>query len=101
MSQAVSLGKRPHIIVASPGRLLDHLHNTKGFSLRWSCTAALTTSCIRSIKYLVLDEADKLLSMDFQVAIDKILEVCYSVCRHSQHNRCVLRSATPTCSLQP
>jgi len=51
------------VIVASPGRILDHLHNTKGFSLR-------------TIKFLVLDEADKLLSMDFQVAIDKLLEVC-------------------------
>ncbi|XP_074561792.1 uncharacterized protein LOC141818121, partial [Curcuma longa] len=32
--QAISLGKRPHIVVGTPGRLLDHLTNTKGFSLR-------------------------------------------------------------------
>jgi ATP-dependent RNA helicase DDX47/RRP3 len=38
--QAVSLAKRPHIVVATPGRLLWHLENTKGFSLR-------------SLKYLV------------------------------------------------
>ncbi len=34
MSQSVALAKRPHIVVATPGRLQDHLENTKGFSLR-------------------------------------------------------------------
>jgi len=33
-TQAIALAKRPHIIVATPGRLMDHLENTKGFSLR-------------------------------------------------------------------
>ncbi|KAH8117365.1 DEAD-domain-containing protein [Phellopilus nigrolimitatus] len=60
--QAVALAKRPHIIVATPGRLNDHLENTKGFSLR-------------GIKFLVLDEADRLLDMDFGPIIDKILKV--------------------------
>jgi ATP-dependent RNA helicase DDX47/RRP3 len=32
--QAIALSKRPHVIVATPGRLMDHLENTKGFSLR-------------------------------------------------------------------
>ncbi|WOK94749.1 DEAD-box ATP-dependent RNA helicase 10 [Canna indica] len=60
--QAISLGKRPHIVVGTPGRLLDHLTNTKGFSLR-------------TIKYLVLDEADRLLNLEFEKAIDDILKV--------------------------
>ena len=34
MTQAIALSKKPHVIVASPGRLLDHLESTKGFSLR-------------------------------------------------------------------
>ena len=34
VEQAVALAKRPHIVVATPGRLNDHLENTKGFSLR-------------------------------------------------------------------
>ncbi|KAF5957419.1 hypothetical protein HYC85_004644 [Camellia sinensis] len=48
--------------VATPGRLLDHLSNTKGFSLR-------------TLKFLVLDEADRLLNEDFEKAIDELLSV--------------------------
>jgi ATP-dependent RNA helicase DDX47/RRP3 len=62
VSQAISIGKKPHIVVATPGRLLDHLENTKGFSLR-------------ALKYLVMDEADKLLDLDFGPILDKILKV--------------------------
>ncbi|KAJ3566680.1 hypothetical protein NP233_g6847 [Leucocoprinus birnbaumii] len=61
-TQAIALAKRPHIVVATPGRLMDHLEKTKGFSLR-------------NIKFLVLDEADRLLDMDFGPSIDKILKV--------------------------
>jgi ATP-dependent RNA helicase DDX47/RRP3 len=60
--QAIALGKKPHIVVATPGRLLDHLENTKGFSLR-------------ALKYLVMDEADRLLDLDFGPILDKILKV--------------------------
>ncbi|KAI9709721.1 MAG: ribosomal RNA processing protein [Bogoriella megaspora] len=60
--QSIALGKKPHIIVATPGRLLDHLENTKGFSLR-------------TLKYLVMDEADRLLDLDFGPILDKILKV--------------------------
>ncbi|VDO98396.1 unnamed protein product [Soboliphyme baturini] len=41
MTQAMCLGKKPHIIIATPGRLVDHLEHTKGFNLK-------------SVKYLVL-----------------------------------------------
>jgi len=34
MSQSIAISKRPHILVATPGRLMDHLENTKGFSLK-------------------------------------------------------------------
>ncbi|KAH8963448.1 hypothetical protein BDL97_04G011300 [Sphagnum fallax] len=62
MAQSIALARRPHIVVGTPGRLVDHLTNTKGFSLR-------------TIKYLVLDEADRLLNMDFEQEIDEILKV--------------------------
>lgn len=29
MDQALHLGKRPHIVVGTPGRVVDHLSNTK------------------------------------------------------------------------
>lgn len=60
MAQAVALGKKPHVIVATPGRLVDHLENTKGFTLRYA-------------RYLVLDEADRLLTMDFEKELDKVV----------------------------
>ena len=61
MSQAISLAKKPHVIVATPGRLVDHLANTKGFNLK-------------KLKYLIFDEADKLLNMDFEIQINQILD---------------------------
>ena len=29
MQQAIALGRRPHVIVGTPGRVVDHLSNTK------------------------------------------------------------------------
>ncbi|KAL1971237.1 hypothetical protein VTN77DRAFT_189 [Rasamsonia byssochlamydoides] len=79
--QAIALGKKPHIIVATPGRLLDHLENTKGFSLR-------------TLKYLVMDEADRLLDMDFGPILDKILKVL------PRERRTYLFSATMTSKVE-
>ncbi|KAG8436386.1 hypothetical protein GDO86_007476 [Hymenochirus boettgeri] len=62
MSQAMALAKKPHVVIATPGRLIDHLENTKGFNLR-------------ALKYLVMDEADRILNMDFETEVDKILKV--------------------------
>ena len=53
MTQSLMLAKKPHVVVATPGRLVDHLENTKGFNLR-------------SLRYLVMDEADRILNMDFE-----------------------------------
>jgi ATP-dependent RNA helicase DDX47/RRP3 len=55
--------KKSKIVVfsATPGRLVDHLENTKGFNLR-------------ALKHLVMDEADRILNMDFEVELDKILK---------------------------
>ena len=57
MTQSLALAKRPHIVIATPGRLVDHLENTKGFNLR-------------NLKYLVMDEADRILNMDFEEEVN-------------------------------
>lgn len=61
VTQACELSKRPHVIVGTPGRIKDHLTNTKGFKLI-------------KLHSLVLDEADKMLDMDYATEIDAILE---------------------------
>jgi len=58
--QAASLEHGAHIIVGTPGRLQDHL--SRG-SLN-----------LDHVKVLVLDEADRMLEMGFQDAIDSIIE---------------------------
>ncbi|PKU78888.1 DEAD-box ATP-dependent RNA helicase 31 [Dendrobium catenatum] len=50
------------ILVATPGRLRDHMENTPGF-----------TSKLSGVKVLVLDEADRLLDMGFRKDIEKIV----------------------------
>ena len=77
MTQSLMLAKKPHIIIATPGRLVDHLENTKGFTLR-------------TLKYLVMDEADRILNMDFEQEVDKILKVI------PRERRTYLYSATMT-----
>ncbi|KAH9581976.1 Helicase [Trypanosoma melophagium] len=75
VDQACELSKRPHVVVGTPGRIKDHLSNTKGFQLV-------------KLHALVLDEADKMLDMDYEKEIDAILE-------HLPHNRqTLLFSAT-------
>lgn len=77
MAQSIVLSRKPHIIVATPGRLVDHLENTKGFSLK-------------RLQWLVLDEADRLLNMDFGPELDKILKAI------PRERRTMLFSATMT-----
>ena len=57
--QAASLEKGVHIVVATPGRLLDHLSRQ--------------TLNLKSIKMLVLDEADRMLDMGFNEAMTSII----------------------------
>ncbi len=59
-AQVRGLRQRPEILVATPGRLLDHM---------WNGTILLS-----SIKMLVLDEADRKLDMGFAPQINQILD---------------------------
>ncbi|HEY4516730.1 MAG TPA: DEAD/DEAH box helicase [Candidatus Paceibacterota bacterium] len=57
--QIRALGRDPHIIIATPGRLLDHL--------------AQGTIRLGKVSILVLDEADRMLDMGFWPQVKKIL----------------------------
>lgn len=59
--QLKQLRSNPHILVATPGRLIDHLDQK--------------TVNLNEVKILVLDEADRMLDMGFAPQIKRILQV--------------------------
>ncbi|KAI8376703.1 P-loop containing nucleoside triphosphate hydrolase protein [Choanephora cucurbitarum] len=61
MTQALELSKRPHIIIATPGRLRDHIRSSSG------------AVDLRRCKFLVMDEADRMLSETFVPELEVIL----------------------------
>uniref|UniRef100_G1MZI5 RNA helicase n=1 Tax=Meleagris gallopavo TaxID=9103 RepID=G1MZI5_MELGA len=64
VAQALELSRKPHVVIATPGRLADHLRSSNTFSLK-------------KLKFLVLDEADRLLEQgcaDFTADLEVILE---------------------------
>ncbi len=58
--QILALKRKPQIIVATPGRLMDHMRRK--------------TIRLDHLKTLVLDEADEMLDMGFREDIDEILQ---------------------------
>ncbi|ONK71161.1 uncharacterized protein A4U43_C04F5420 [Asparagus officinalis] len=64
------------ILVATPGRLMDHINTTKGFSLKHLC-------------YLVVDETDRLLRESYQSWLQTVLEI-----RHSNDEALSTRAIT-------
>ena len=48
LAQGRELNQKPHVVIATPGRLADLIESQNDFSLK-------------QVKYLVLDEADRLL----------------------------------------
>ena len=62
LKQKEELLSNPDIVVATPGRLLDHVRQ-KSIDLS-------------EVRYLVLDEADRMLDMGFLPDVKKILSLC-------------------------
>ena len=60
--QIQKLKRATHVVVATPGRLIDLLERN-----------ALN---LQDLKYLILDEADEMMNMGFKAEIDKILISC-------------------------
>ncbi|KII94365.1 hypothetical protein PLICRDRAFT_133018 [Plicaturopsis crispa FD-325 SS-3] len=62
-SQEVALRSRPDVLIATPGRLIDHIRNSPSFTLD-------------TLDILVLDEADRMLSDGFADELTEIVKSC-------------------------
>ncbi|KAI9705717.1 MAG: nucleolar DEAD-box protein required for synthesis of 60S ribosomal subunit [Bogoriella megaspora] len=78
--QEQQLKKRPDIIIATPGRFIDHMLNTPSF-------------VVDTIEILVLDEADRMLEDGFADELDNILKTL------PRNRQTMLFSATMTQSV--
>mmetsp|Transcript_6962 Transcript_6962/g.8417 ORF Transcript_6962/g.8417 Transcript_6962/m.8417 type:complete len:541 (-) Transcript_6962:165-1787(-) len=83
LQQAVALASRPHIVVATPGRLAGHIESAEPPRLK-------------NAKYVVLDEADRLLEDSFQ----EDLAVIMSMLPAKHKRQTLLYSATMTNTLE-
>ncbi|KAL5205189.1 hypothetical protein ABZP36_033398 [Zizania latifolia] len=61
--QEVALRSMPDIVVATPGRIIDHLRNSLSVGLE-------------DLAILILDEADRLLELGFSAEIQELIRVC-------------------------
>ncbi|OCH95477.1 DEAD-domain-containing protein [Obba rivulosa] len=72
------------ILISTPGRLIDHLNGTQNFSLQ-------------HLRYLVIDEADRLLAQSFQDWLAQVL----SATKPPQRSEDLLETSTAYTSLLP
>ena len=76
-AEADRLVKGVNILVATPGRLLDHLANTQGFNYQ-------------RLQILVIDEADRILDQGFEEDMHQIIKLL------PKQRQTILFSATQT-----
>ncbi|GME73820.1 unnamed protein product [Ambrosiozyma monospora] len=60
--EAEKLAKGVNLLIATPGRLLDHLQNTQGF-------------IFKNLKSLIIDEADRILEIGFEDEMKQIVSI--------------------------
>ncbi|KAH6622653.1 P-loop containing nucleoside triphosphate hydrolase protein [Chaetomium tenue] len=60
-SHVIAHESKVDILICTPGRLVEHITKTPGFSLDY-------------VRWLIVDEADKLLAQDFQQWLDTVTE---------------------------
>lgn len=83
--QAIELARRPHIVIATPGRLADHIQSS-----------GEDTICgLRRVKFVVFDEADRLLASGKGSMLPDI-EVCLSALPAPENRQSCLFTATMT-----
>ncbi|CEH18846.1 atp-dependent rna helicase has1 [Ceraceosorus bombacis] len=81
-AEADKLMKGVNLIIATPGRLLDHLQNTKGF-------------VFSNLKALCIDEADRILEIGFEDEMRQIIKLL-----PNENRQTMLFSATQTTKVQ-
>jgi ATP-dependent RNA helicase DDX27 len=62
-SQEATLRLRPDVVICTPGRLIDHLRNSRSVN-------------IDDLDVLVLDEVDRLLDLGFQEEVEELVKHC-------------------------
>jgi len=75
--EALKLIKGVNVVIATPGRLLDHLQTTNGF-------------LYKNLMSLIIDEADAILKIGFEQDMNEILKIL------PKERQTVLFSATQT-----
>ena len=83
--QALALSQRPHVVIATPGRLADHILNS----------GKDTTSGFRRTQIVVLDEADRLLASGPGSMLSDV-ETCLSAFPSTHERQTCLFTATLT-----
>lgn len=81
-AEVEKLTKGVNLLIATPGRLLDHLQNTPGF-------------VFKNCKALVIDEADRILEVGFEDEMRQIIRIL-----PSEHRQTMLFSATQTTKVE-
>ncbi|KAG9160051.1 hypothetical protein Leryth_005780 [Lithospermum erythrorhizon] len=79
--EAERIAKGVNLLIGTPGRLLDHLQNTKGF-------------IYRNLKCLIIDEADRILEANFEEEMKQIIKAL------PKERQTALFSATQTSKVQ-
>ncbi|KAG0648450.1 ATP-dependent RNA helicase dbp8 [Hyphodiscus hymeniophilus] len=84
--QAIALAQRPHIVIATPGRLADHIRTSGEDSM----------CALRRVRMVVLDEADRLLASGSIGSMLPDVEECLSVLPPPSKRQTLLFTATIT-----
>jgi ATP-dependent RNA helicase DDX51/DBP6 len=74
--QKANVASRVDILVATPGRLMDHFRSTPGFT-------------IGDLQYLVVDETDRLLRQAYQDWLPNVLQVIQAPPVHEVANSAI------------
>ncbi|KAL5115410.1 putative RNA helicase [Pleosporales sp. CAS-2024a] len=83
--QAIALAARPHVVIATPGRLAEHIK-----------TSGEDTICgLRRVRFVVFDEADRLLAPGRGSMLPDV-ETCLSVLPPKEKRQTLLFTATVT-----